>query len=188
MKLSWSKKLFLKINRELGKNEVRDFIFLYMAHWLIYFLGFVVLQWASNALDLMSFKIFVKLILTASIFGFVGNSLLAFIWRHPRPHKELQVVKLLFSPVENWKSFPSDHATVSFIFVFITFLFHPPLWLAFLVFALAILISTARVYAGVHYPRDIVAGFFFAFIYSAISFWILQYISQPLYNYFINLL
>ena len=188
MKLSWSHKLFLKINKELGKNQVRDFVFLYAAHWSIYILGFAILQWVSNSLDLMSLKIFIKLVLTATVFGYIGNWLMALVWRHPRPHKELENVKILFNPVENWKSFPSDHATISFIFVFIALMFHPPFLLAIFFFALAILVSAARVYAGVHYPRDIVGGLIFAFIYSALSFWLLQYISQPLYQYFINLL
>ncbi len=186
MKLSWSHKLFLKINRQLGKHPTLDWLFLYAAHWLIYILGFAVLHWSSSYLDLLSFKIFMKLILTSMIFGLVGNWLLGLVWRHPRPHKELKDIKLLFNPVENWKSFPSDHTTISFVFVFVALLFQPPLWLAILFFALAVIIGTARVYAGVHYPRDIIAGFFFALIYSALSFWLLENISQPFYNFIIK--
>lgn len=188
MQLSWSHKLFLKINKQIGKNQFLDMFFLYSAHWLIYILGFVILQWGSNALDPYGFKVFMKLILTATIFGFIGNWLLGIIWRHPRPHKELEDVKLLFNPVENWKSFPSDHVTISFIFVFIALLFHPPVWLAIVMFAFAILVSSARIYAGVHYPRDVIGGLFFAVAYSVLAFWLLQYVSQPLYDYFMKLL
>ena len=188
MKFSWSHKLFLKINRLVGKNKARDFFFLYAAHWLIYILGFLVLQWGNNALDLLSFKIFMKLVLTAAVFGLVGNWLLGLVWQHPRPHRELSEVKILFNPVENWKSFPSDHSTISFIFVFIALLFHPPLWFAILLFILAILISAARVYTGVHYPRDVVAGVFFALLYSVLSFWLLENVSWPAYSYLMNLL
>lgn len=186
MKLSWSHKLFLRINKELGKNRTRDLFFLYAAHWLIYILGFTVLHWSNQTLDLLSFKIFMKLILTSMIFGLVGNWLMGMIWRHPRPHRELEDIKLLFNPVESWKSFPSDHTTISFIFVFVALLFQPPIWLAVLFFAMAVVVGTARVYTGVHYPRDILGGLFFALVYAALSFWLLENISQPFYDFIVR--
>lgn len=53
-------------------------------------------------------------------------------------------------------SFPSGHATVSFACATVIALALPRLtpW----VFALAALIAFSRVYVGVHYPADVVAG------------------------------
>jgi undecaprenyl-diphosphatase len=53
-------------------------------------------------------------------------------------------------------SFPSGHATVSFACATVLALAVPRL--AWLLFVLAALIAFSRVYVGVHYPGDILAG------------------------------
>ena len=53
---------------------------------------------------------------------------------------------------------------------------------------MASLIAFSRIYVGVHYPRDIIGGIFFAIFFVFISFKLLENITQPLYNFFINLL
>jgi undecaprenyl-diphosphatase len=53
-------------------------------------------------------------------------------------------------------SFPSGHATVSFACATVLALAVPRL--AWPLFALAALISFSRVYVGVHYPSDVLAG------------------------------
>jgi undecaprenyl-diphosphatase len=53
-------------------------------------------------------------------------------------------------------SFPSGHATVSFACATVLALAVPRLRALF--YALAVLISLSRVYVGVHYPFDVLAG------------------------------
>lgn len=60
--------------------------------------------------------------------------------------------------VPSSKSFPSSHASMSFAAAAVLTYFHPSLWYAF--FGLALIISWTRVYVGVHYPSDVVAGTF----------------------------
>ena len=67
---------------------------------------------------------------------------------HPVPEP------LLDSP--STYSFPSGHATVSFACATVLALAVPRLRLP--LFALATLISFSRVYVGVHYPFDVLAG------------------------------
>lgn len=54
------------------------------------------------------------------------------------------------------KSFPSDHAAVAMSLAIIIFLWSPRVGIWFI--ALAVLISVARIFAGVHYPSDVIVG------------------------------
>ncbi|HEV7702095.1 MAG TPA: phosphatase PAP2 family protein [Candidatus Paceibacterota bacterium] len=94
--------------------------------------------------------------------------LLAFMFKlffhTPRPFDVLSGVTALFSPADY--SFPSGHATFFFALAGALFFSHKKAGYVF--FAFAILISIARVAAGVHFPIDILGGFFLGFSISFI--------------------
>ncbi|MFA5211407.1 MAG: phosphatase PAP2 family protein [Patescibacteria group bacterium] len=184
--MSWSEKLFLKINSIVGKNKSLDFVMYFFAHALIYILIAIVLFWGAFFLfeiDPTKFDFLLKLLLTTVFFAFIFNYSIALIWRHPRPILEKNFIKVSLQPLVNWKSFPSDHATVSFIFFFIPVFLGINIYFGIFLFLLAFLVSVGRVYVGVHYPRDIIGGFFVALFLSLSSFWLLENITQVLYNY-----
>ena len=56
----------------------------------------------------------------------------------------------------SWKSFPSDHAMSAWLFVWLAVALAVPGWPVLVVFAL--IVSWGRVFAGVHYPLDILGG------------------------------
>jgi len=83
----------------------------------------------------------------------IVTEILKRIINRPRPYEVLQVHKLIID-FERGVSFPSGHATVYFALAFSfwgTKYFWP-------FFVLALLGSAARVFVGVHYPLDILAG------------------------------
>ncbi|HBU07531.1 MAG TPA: hypothetical protein DEB09_05640 [Candidatus Magasanikbacteria bacterium] len=187
MNLSWSQKLFLRINAEIGKRIWLDKIMKLVAHWLIYLYFFIVLVWGVIVLTPVELKLFIKLLLTVVALSNIIVWLLAVVWRHPRPIEELPNVKEIVLPLQTFRSFPSIHTMMSFTFLFLTILSGIGILGIIIFFIISVIIATARVYVGVHYPRDIIGGIFFALFFSVIVFWLLENVSQPVYVWFINL-
>lgn len=98
------------------------------------------------------------------------NYLIKLALGRQRPQKDDEILKPLVK-VPSSLSFPSSHAAMSFAAaVFMTY-FHRELWPLF--FGLAFLMSWSRVYVGVHYPSDVVAGTVVGLIMGGIILWIL---------------
>lgn len=74
--------------------------------------------------------------------------------RH-RPFVTFSAVEVLSKPQRSG-SFPSTHAAASFAAAFAASRVFPELRVAF--WLLATLVAVARVYVGVHYPLDVIAG------------------------------
>ncbi len=57
------------------------------------------------------------------------------------------------------RSFPSGHTSQTFfIATLMVQHFHASIWLAILLYAIALLVGITRMYVGAHYPRDVLAG------------------------------
>ena len=57
------------------------------------------------------------------------------------------------------RSFPSGHTSQSFfIATLLVQHFHTGVWIAILLYAIALLVGITRMYVGAHYPRDVLAG------------------------------
>lgn len=85
----------------------------------------------------------------------LNSSYLKFIIDRPRPCDELANVHLLVSCGSGY-SFPSSHAVNNFAGAIVLSYLLPRWTWAF--FSYASIIAFSRVYVGVHYPSDIVAG------------------------------
>jgi len=57
----------------------------------------------------------------------------------------------------HWSSFPSDHATIAFCMAAILWRVSKPLGVVAAIHALVV-VSMTRIYCGVHYPTDVIAG------------------------------
>lgn len=95
----------------------------------------------------------------AALFArFVVKPAIMLAYPRPRPFLVMPDVRALIStPVsEQFQSFPSGHALIFFSIAAVLFCFNRKV--GALAFAAAALMGVARVYAGVHWPSDILAG------------------------------
>jgi len=81
-------------------------------------------------------------------------SLIRLAWHRPRPFIALNLIPLI--PYVDKGSFPSGHAAALFALALIVYFFHKKTGIVFLV--LSGLSVLARVYVGIHWPSDILAG------------------------------
>jgi undecaprenyl-diphosphatase len=85
----------------------------------------------------------------------IGTHLFKYSFLRARPCIGLADVRLLVG-CTNLPSFPSNHAVNASVLATLTTLYMPRLWLP--ATALALLVGYTRVYVGVHYPLDVLAG------------------------------
>lgn len=84
------------------------------------------------------------------------NQGIGLVWFRPRPFADLPGVHELIAKSALDKSFPSDHAATAFALAFAVLLVNRRWGTVFL--AAAALICLGRLYVGVHYPTDVLAG------------------------------
>ncbi len=80
------------------------------------------------------------------------------IYSDPRPYLADHVRPLITSPRDD--GFPSDHTLLSSLVGFVALVFYKRIGLILL--AVALIIGTARIAAGVHHAPDVAGGFIFA--------------------------
>lgn len=181
----WNERLFLTINKTLGKYPQLDRIMLFFADDLVYFLVLLSLLWATTVLESAGSHLlaeYLKLIITAFVFGIGLSWTIGYVIPRPRPIKRFPKIHQLITPFGTWKSFPSDHTIGAFIVATISVLMGAPVVVAVVLYLMASCIALGRVYAGVHEPRDIVGGFIIAMGISFLSPFLLLYITEPVYD------
>ncbi len=169
--------LFQKINRLVGKYRWVDAVGRAGAEWIViamvgWFVMSEVAAYGTNKPALLWPLLFLG---TAWTLGWFINIVIGIIVQEPRPHITHPESKLLFTPLMNWKSFPSDHAMSAWLIFFMALVFHLP-W-SWGLCPLALWVSWGRIYAGVHYPFDIVGGAAVAGLVAMLSFYVLVVLS-----------
>lgn len=86
---------------------------------------------------------------------FVLAEIIRFIWFRPRPFVVENFIPLI-SQSSTEASFPSGHATFYFSLATIVYFYNKKLGIIF--FVASFFIALSRVFVGVHWPSDILAG------------------------------
>lgn len=146
--------LFNLLNQFAGKWPWLDYSAMFFADYLGYvLLAVLVLFLAVNS------KKYWRMVLEAAVAAivtkFVLVEIIRIIWFRARPF-----VALNFAPLINQSaaepSFPSGHASFFFALSTIVYFYNKKVGIAFYVASFFIIIS--RVFTGVHWPSDILAG------------------------------
>lgn len=123
-----------------------------------------------------------KVALRAALAGIIAwlliSRIIGILVARPRPFESGQIKELFFH--RPTYSFPSDHAAFLFA-VSLSFWLSGYKKLSIFSFILAIIISFARIAAGIHYPLDIIVGAVLGIIVA----WLVWIFDRPL-NYFYN--
>lgn len=152
--------IFYGIQKLIGLSSVIDGVGIFFASVLIWIEAAAVVFFylrSRRHRALVALSAFVS-----GLASWIVSSGIGIVYFRPRPFTVLANAHLLIgkSPLE--KSFPSDHATVAFALACAVY-FADRRWGAFFL-AGAAAIAAARVFVGVHYPSDVVAGALLGFV------------------------
>ncbi len=152
--MAWDINLFNWIHGISGWSVFTDGLVIFFAQYLAYILTGVAVFFIFKNKSLKSkIETFLRLALTVLISRGIIAGTIAYFYPRPRPF-----VTLDFKPLVNETntSFPSGHTSFLFALGFAIFSLNRRWGYWFL--SLAFLNGLARIFAGVHYPTDIVGG------------------------------
>lgn len=167
--------LFQQINGLAGHWPVLDWLGIFLAGYLQYILivGLLFFWFWGKSREERLKNLFVAGVAIGAIVlsRLVLTEIIRWLWFRPRPFIDHAVNSLITH--ESTGSFPSGHAAFFFALAMAVYFFNRRAgqWL----FVAAISISLARVYVGVHYPLDILAGAVVGIFSGWLIVWLYQY-------------
>jgi undecaprenyl-diphosphatase len=118
--------------------------------------------WALVILILFFVNIYAGFaLLFGSIIQIVLQQIIKNLFSRQRPYVSHEEISIVINPPDRF-SFPSGHTAGAFVLVFFFWYFYPFLFVPMLV--LATLIAFSRMYLGLHYPTDVMAGVILGYI------------------------
>lgn len=135
--------------------------------------GFI---WLTTAILMSFFKktrnVGIVSLCSIALCFLITNVGLKNIVARPRPYTQIAELMILTHPESSF-SFPSGHTANSFAVALIYFRMLPKKY-GITAVVLATLIGLSRLYIGVHYPTDVIGGFFVALFASSVVYFIHQ--------------
>jgi undecaprenyl-diphosphatase len=140
--------IFEAINNWAGRFCLLDYLAIFFAEYLPYFLV------ALTVIILFRNKKAIIFALSASFLARVFTELIRWLCPHSRPFVENEVNQLISHEATN--SLPSGHASFFFALSYVVYKYNKKAGLWF--FAGSLLMSVSRVFTGIHWPADVLAG------------------------------
>ena len=152
------------------QSAIFDQVIIFCAVWLPWLVGALAIIIALSLASRDRVPRRAAFIISVPIIAWLIAHVIKIILAWPRPTLVFDTVQPLFSA--DGAAFPSGHATLFFALGFALYPFHPRL--ATWVSISAIVISFARVAAGIHWPSDILGGFLLAGLVVFISWFVVK--------------
>lgn len=152
-----NKQFFFWINDFAGQNKVLDWIFIFMAEYLIYIIIILFLVyfgrqiWRDKKIELKELIVYSS----ASLVAWIITEIIKFFIDVERPFLFFNIETLMKNN-NILASFPSGHTTLAFAFATSIYVYNKKIGRWILI--LAGLVALGRVLVGVHYPLDILVG------------------------------
>lgn len=144
------------LNGFAGRWPALDVVGVFMATALLFMIGatvvVIIAQRASTVRAIFVVEVVATLVIAYSISQFVG--VVAF---RERPFVQ-HPIRQLIAKDANEKSFPSDHATLAFALAIPAAVVVRRRWASAFLLLSAVLVGLGRVFVGVHYVSDVIAG------------------------------
>lgn len=161
--------LFQQINQFAGRWNCLDSLGIFFAKYFEYVLIlclilFLVLNFKKR------WKTVIVAFVSAVLARFVIVEFIRWLWQRPRPFIANNVNLLLDYP--NKASFPSGHAAFYFALSTIVYFYNKKIGILF--YLGSFLICLARVFVGIHWPTDILAGAIIGILFG----WLIYKISK----------
>jgi len=146
--------LFNQINGLAGKSVCLDGLVIFFAKYFEYILILVLLLFLVKNLR-KYWPMVIQAFSNAILSRFIIANIIRWIWFRPRPFVQNHI-NLLFNYNPTEPSFPSGHAAFYFAIAIIVYFYNKKAGILF--FIASFLISISRVFSGIHWPSDILAG------------------------------
>jgi undecaprenyl-diphosphatase len=147
--------LFQFIDSFAGKWWPLDWLGIFSANYLGYFLVLAIIIFLIKIKDRKQRIYFFSLaILSVILARGIITEIIRFFYYQPRPFLVLEIQPLIAQAPTG--SFPSGHAAAFFALALAVFYFNRK-WGCW-IFALSLFMGLARIFTGVHWPSDILAG------------------------------
>lgn len=167
-----NKKLFFIIQNISNKNKLIQEIFIKISK--ISSLLFIIIYSCEIFFLIINRDKKIFLCLFLPIIVLCVSNIIRNVFKKERPFSELNINPLVVH--KNTYSFPSNHSVSSMIISFSLLYVNPIIGIIFIF--ISILTGLSRIVIGVHYPYDVIAGWFLSIIIGSIGFWILPSILQ----------
>lgn len=160
--------LFSYINRDL-QNSIFD-ISMPVITDKYYFLILILMAWLLIRDKKSAFIPIALTVLSVALSDWISN-IFKYIIERPRPCNALEAVNLLVGCTDSF-SMPSSHAANAFAAIFALSYQSAgepesrKKWMRWLLLSIAVAVGFSRIYVGVHYPSDVIAGAFIGIVVS----------------------
>jgi undecaprenyl-diphosphatase len=172
-----TQQLFNYVHQFAGRNPILDGVGLFFADYLIYFLvlGFLFLVLMETG-PRRKLYLFAEGALAVILARGIVTELIRHFYYNPRPFEAYGFTPLIS---ESGASFPSGHMT--FLFALALVIWYANRKWGSIYFVLSALVGLARIYAGVHWPYDVLGGIVIGLVCALIVHLLLRRTRQALY-------